>query len=127
MLLFFAPVAFAASGDVVLCLEVDGQTSFERSIGEGCTAFATEISDIKNTATAQHCSQCTDYALSDSALRSKATLDESSSKAAQKLIVAEYALTRGPYLSGSSLLSKNPHLLRVSITLAQLRTVIIRV
>jgi hypothetical protein len=127
MVLFFAPMAFAASADIVLCLEFDGQASFERGIGEDCNTFATEITATTSLTTAQHCSECTDYALSDSVFRVKATSAESSGKTAQKLFVAERSALSWPRLSVLSLIAPTPPPLRISPTLAQLRTVIIRV
>jgi hypothetical protein len=127
MVLFFAPMALAASSDVVLCLEINGQASLERGIGEDCTGFVTEITAATNLTTAQHCNECTDYALSDSVFRVKATSADSGGKTVQKLFIAERSALSWPRLSVSSLIAATPPLLRMSITLAQLRTVIIRV
>ncbi len=125
--LFFAPMAFAASSNVVICLEFDGQASFERGIGEDCTGFAAELTAAMSVTTAQHCSGCTDYALSDSIFRVKATSAQSSGKTVQQLFIAERSALRWPRLSVSSLIAATHPPLRMSTTLAQLRTIIIRV
>ncbi len=127
MVLFFAPMAFASSSDVVLCLEINGQASLERAVGADCTGFVAEISAATSLTTAQHCSECTDYALSDSVFRVKVTSADSGGKTVQKLFVAEPSSIIWPRLSVTSLIAPTPPPLRISPTLAQLRTVIIRV
>jgi hypothetical protein len=127
MLLFFAPTAFAASAEVVLCLENNGQASLERAIGEDCSNFANEISGAKSVATPQHCGDCTDYALSGSVIHSKAASAENTNKKAQKLFITGQSQNSWPQLSVALSLAATPPPLRISSTLAQLRTVIIRV
>jgi len=127
MLLFFAPAAFAASGNVVLCLEIDGQASLERATGKECDSIAVAISEAKSIATAQHCDECTDFALSNSDYRKKAASAQNTSKTVQKLFAAIPSLNVWPRLSVASLLAPTPPPLRISMTLAQLRTVIIRI
>jgi len=125
MLLFFAPTAFAASADVVLCLENDGQTSLERAIGEDCTIA--EQAGANSLASANHCSDCTDYMLSNSDYRTKAASADNTSKSPQELFVAEQSQNTWPRLVVALSLAATPPPLQTSTTLAHLRTVIIRV
>ncbi|NOX96057.1 MAG: hypothetical protein GXP04_13485 [Alphaproteobacteria bacterium] len=127
MLLFFAPTAFAASADVVICLEINGQTSLERAVGEDCANFIDRMPDANILAKPQHCSECTDYMLSNSVFRTKAAPTENNSKTPQKLFVAVQSQNIWPQLNVALSIAATPPPHKTSTTLTHLRTVIIRV
>ncbi len=127
MLLFYVPTAFAASADVVICFEINGQTSLERVLGEDCASFIDHMPDANILATPQHCSECTDYMLSNSVFRTKVAPTQNHSKTPQKRLVTVRPQNIWPQLTATLSIAATPPPHKASTTLTHLRTVIIRV